>query len=203
MGDLVLASASPRRRQLLAQIGLTFRVRESDVDERPLLSAAGDPEWLTRGLALAKAMAVGRHETDALVLAADTVVVLDGEILGKPRDAVEAQAMLSRLQGRTHRVVTGVAVLDAATGRSRTAAEETRVTLRALTPEEIAAYVAGGEPLDKAGAYAVQGLGAVLVTRIEGCFYNVVGLPLALTVDLLQDFGCAVLGRTGNGVPCR
>lgn len=192
MADLVLASASPRRRQLLAQIGLAFRVRESDVDEGPLLAGAGDPRRLTRGLALAKAMAVGRFETDALVLAADTVVVLDGEILGKPRDAEEAAAMLSRLQGRTHRVVTGVAVLDAATGRSRTAAEETRVTLRELSPGEIAAYVAGGEPMDKAGAYAVQGLGAVLVTRIEGCYYNVVGLPLALTADLLQEFGLAL-----------
>lgn len=199
MAELVLASASPRRRQLLAQIGLAFRVRESDVDEGPLLAGADDPRRLTRGLALAKAMAVGRRETDALVLAADTVVVLDGEILGKPRDADEAAAMLSRLQGRTHRVVTGVAVLDAATGRSRTAAEETRVTLRELSPAEIAAYVAGGEPMDKAGAYAVQGLGAVLVTRIEGCFYNVVGLPLALTADLLQDFGLSLRDALGKG----
>lgn len=199
MADLVLASASPRRRQLLAQIGLAFRVRESDVDEGPLLAGADDPRRLTRGLALAKAMAVGRRETDALVLAADTVVVLDGEILGKPRDADEAAAMLSRLQGRTHRVVTGVAVLDAATGRSRTAAEETRVTLRELSPAEIAAYVAGGEPMDKAGAYAVQGLGAVLVTRIDGCFYNVVGLPLALTADLLRDFGLSLRDALGKG----
>lgn len=199
MAELVLASASPRRRQLLAQIGLAFRVRESDVDEGPLLAGADDPRRLTRGLALAKAMAVGRREADALVLAADTVVVLDREILGKPRDADEAAAMLSRLQGRTHRVVTGVAVLDAATGRSRTAAEETRVTLRELSPAEIAAYVAGGEPLDKAGAYAVQGLGAVLVTRIDGCFYNVVGLPLALTADLLQDFGLSLRDALGKG----
>lgn len=199
MADLVLASASPRRRQLLAQIGLAFRVRESDVDEGPLLAGADDPRRLTRGLALAKAMAVGRRETDALVLAADTVVVLDGEILGKPRDAGEAAAMLSRLQGRTHRVVTGVAVLDAATGRSRTAAEETRVTLRELSPAEIATYVAGGEPMDKAGAYAVQGLGAVLVTRIDGCFYNVVGLPLALTADLLRDFGLSLRDALGKG----
>lgn len=199
MAELVLASASPRRRQLLAQIGLAFRVRESDVDEGPLLAGADDPRRLTRGLALAKAMAVGRREADALVLAADTVVVLDREILGKPRDADEAAAMLSRLQGRTHRVVTGVAVLDAATGRSRTAAEESRVTLRELSPAEIAAYVAGGEPLDKAGAYAVQGLGAVLVTRIDGCFYNVVGLPLALTADLLQDFGLSLRDALGKG----
>lgn len=199
MADLVLASASPRRRELLARIGLDFRVCESGVDEGPLLAGAADPPRLTRGLALAKAMAAGRRETDALVLAADTVVVLDGEILGKPRDADEAAAMLSRLQGRTHRVVTGVAVLDAATGRSRTAAEETRVTLRDLSPEEIAAYVAGGEPLDKAGAYAVQGLGALLVTRIDGCFYNVVGLPLARTADLLRDFGLSLRDALGKG----
>ncbi len=204
MRSLVLASASPRRRRLLAQLGLPFQVMESDVDENGAFARGGSPEELTQALALAKAAAVARRlggaepPQDAVVLGADTVVVIDGEVLGKPRDAADAEAMLARLQGRTHTVITGVAVVDAANGRRVTAAETTRVTVRPLTPERIRAYVAGGEPLDKAGSYAIQGLGAVLVTRVEGCFYNVVGLPLARTADLLNDFGVEVL--SGHGV---
>ncbi len=199
MAELVLASASPRRRQLLRQLGVTFRVRASRLDEAALRVDGASPERLVGDLALAKARAVAAREGDALVLAADTVVVLDGEILGKPRSAAEAEAMLTRLQGRTHRVLTGVAVVDAASGRSAVAVEETRVALRPLDPQEIRDYVATGEPLDKAGAYAIQGLGALLVTGVEGCFYNVVGLPLARTAELLKGFGFdlwrAVVGR--------
>lgn len=197
MRRLVLASASPRRRQLLEQLGLRFRVRESAVDESPLLAEAGDPGRLTRALALAKAEMVACREADALVLAADTVVVVDGEILGKPRDAAEAVAMLTRLQGRTHRVVTGVVLADGADGRREAVAEETLVTMRPLTRPEIEAYVASGEPMDKAGAYAIQGLGATLVTGVEGCFYNVVGLPLARVASMLKEFGIDVL-RAGS-----
>lgn len=193
MRPLVLASASPRRRQLLAQLGLRFRVCESAVDESSLLAGTDDPVRLTQALALAKAQAVACREEDAIILAADTVVVVDGEILGKPGDAAEAVAMLERLQGRTHRVVTGVVVADVPGGRRETAAEDTLVTMRSLTRPEIEAYVAGGEPMDKAGSYAIQGLGSTLVTRVEGCFYNVVGLPLARVASMLKGFGIDVL----------
>lgn len=199
MRMLVLASASPRRRQLLAQLGLRFRVRESAVDESSLRGGFRDPAELTRILALAKAEAIVRLEAGAVVLGADTVVVLDGDILGKPRDPSEAAAMLGRLQGRTHRVVTGVALAEGANGRRETAAEETLVTMRPLTRPEIEAYVASGEPMDKAGAYAIQGLGAALVTRVEGCFYNVVGLPLARVTAMLNVFGIDVFRAGGAG----
>lgn len=199
MRPLVLASASPRRRQLLAQLGLRFRVCDSAVDESILLAGSGDPGRLTQALALAKAEAVAREEADAIVLAADTVVVIDDELLGKPHDTAEAAAMLGRLQGRTHRVVTGVALIDGSSGRREMAAEETLVTMRPLSRREIEAYVASGEPMDKAGAYAIQGLGATLVTRVEGCFYNVVGLPLMRVTSMLKEFGIDVLltGRAG------
>lgn len=204
MRRLILASTSPRRRWLLEQVGLSFEVADSALDESTVGGGGRPPRELTQALALAKAGAVaGRlarslapHE--AVVLGADTVVVLDGEVLGKPRDAAEAVGMLGRLQGRTHAVVTGVALVEPGGGRPVTAAEITNVTMRPLSPEQIRAYVASGEPLDKAGAYAIQGLGSVLVTRIEGCFYNVVGLPLALTADLLRRFGIEVLAGHGS-----
>lgn len=198
LADLVLASASPRRRQLLSQLGLKFRTCESGVDEAAAACSGASPERLVRELALAKALAVAARERDALVLAADTVVVLGGEVMGKPRDAGEAEEMLARLQGREHRVLTGLALLDAASGRSETAVEETRVRLRPLAAEEIRAYVATGEPLDKAGAYAIQGLGALLVTGIQGCYYNVVGLPLARLGELLRRFGVDVWKAVGR-----
>lgn len=180
---LVLASASPRRRDLLARLGLTFTVSPSDADETW-------PEGLETGpaaqaIALRKARAV--PAPDALVLAADTVVVLDGEILGKPGDSGEAAATLGRLSGCTHEVVTGLAL--AAQGRETTAHETTRVTFARLTDAEIAAYVATGSPLDKAGSYGIQDdLGALLVERIEGDYFNVVGLPLRRLYDTLRHF---------------
>lgn len=169
------------------------------MDESSLLAGSRDPAELTRILALAKAEAVVRLEAAALVLAADTVVVLDGDILGKPRDPSDAAAMLGRLQGRTHLVMTGVALADGVGGRRETAVEETLVTMRPLSRTEVEAYVASGESMDKAGAYAIQGLGATLVTRVEGCFYNVVGLPLARVTSMLKGFGIEVLraGRSG------
>lgn len=201
---LILASASPRRRQLLAQLGLTFQVVESGVDERRLLDrfgaeAGGDVPALATRLALAKALEVADRLGRGLVIGADTLVLLDGCVLGKPRDPAEAVDMLSRLQGRAHTVVTGLALVEAGSGRRRTAAAETRVFMRRLDREEVAWYVAGGEPLDKAGAYAIQGVGAAIVERIEGCFYNVVGLPISLLVSLLKEFGIEVLKRQGEG----
>ena len=142
-------------------------------------------------VALDKARAVAREWTGgpAVVLGADTEVVLDGRYLGKPRDAADAARMLRELRGRTHEVVTGLALVDAPSGREETLAVTTRVTMIDAGAEEIAAYVATGEPLDKAGAYAVQGLGARLVARVDGCFTNVVGLPVETTERLLKRWG--------------
>jgi septum formation protein len=142
-------------------------------------------------VALDKARAAAREWTGgpAVVLGADTEVVLDGRYLGKPRDAADAARMLRQLSGRTHEVVTGLALVDAPSGREETLAVTTRVTMIDASAEEIAAYVATGEPLDKAGAYAVQGLGAQLVARVDGCFTNVVGLPVETTRQLLRRWG--------------
>ena len=189
--SLVLASASPRRRALLAQIGLTCRLRPVDIDESPHAGEMADAYALR--LAREKARAAWQRDAadDGLpVLAADTTVVLYGQLLGKPADAAEARQMLARLSGHTHEVLTGIAVVHEA--REAVALSRSRVTFRATTPAEQAAYAASGEPLDKAGGYAIQGLGAVFVERLEGSYSGVMGLPLYETAKLLADFGVAV-----------
>ena len=187
---LILASGSPRRRELLAQLGIPFRVVVSDITE----SIAPDlsPEAQAKALAEQKARAVARGIETGLVLGADTIVVLDGNLLGKPADDAEAIDMLQLLSGRDHRVVTGIAVIDAASGPLRSSAGSSVVRFRKLSADDIAAYVATGESRDKAGAYAIQGLGADLVSDLEGCFSNVVGLPLCETASLLRDAGLNV-----------
>ena len=205
---LLLASSSPRRRELLTRIGVSFTVVPSRVDEDDVarrLDAGGTaaPETLVTRLAAAKAREVaGRPDTPAgaLVLAADTVVVLDGDVLGKPADPADARRMLARLSGRVHRVVSGVALARAGGGDLLVDAEVTEVQIAPLAPDVIARYVATGEPLDKAGAYAVQGLGSIFVERVHGCYFNVVGLPLARTARLLERFGLRVpdLWHPGN-----
>jgi septum formation protein len=186
---LVLASASPRRRELLASLGVPFEIVPSDIDET--LEAVPLPEAVAR-LALRKARAVAASRPAAIVLGADTIVVIEGQALGKPADAAEARAMLRALRGRTHEVMTGVAVLDAATGRDAVGTDISRVTMAAFSDAAIDRYVASGEPLDKAGAYAIQGGGGALVVGLEGSHSNVVGLPLAVTVALLRRFGVEV-----------
>jgi septum formation protein len=184
---LILASASPRRRELLTQAGYRFEVEPSSVVEsrRPGEDAI---RFATR-LAREKAEEVfARHQPSTapiMVLGADTVVVCDGEVMGKPADAADATRMLLLLSGRTHQVVTGVAVVWGS-GSAEVAAEMTHVTMRTLSPQEIADYVAGGEPMDKAGAYAIQGNAGRWIPRIHGCYFNVVGLPLALVTSLLE-----------------
>lgn len=183
---LVLASRSPRRRQLLRQIGLNPRVIPCDIPED--FDPAQGPEENARTLARQKAEAVAAVVDDAFVLGADTIVVLDGVMLGKPTGPDDAVRMLETLSGRTHTVFTGFALVDRLSGRSCVGAESTEVTFRALPRAEIEEYVAGGSPLDKAGAYGIQDdYGAVFVTRIEGCFYNVVGLPLSRVHAALQE----------------
>lgn len=192
--EIILASASPRREALLAQIGVPFRVEPSRVSEEGV-GAPGDPASFVEQAALAKAEEVARRVGDGLVLGADTAVVIGSQVLGKPAYATEAHTMLQRLSGATHRVYTGLALVRVEQGGvtcRRSTHEMTRVTMRRLEDREIAAYVATGEPFDKAGAYGIQGRGAVLVERIEGCYFNVVGLPLARLADLLGEFGVSV-----------
>lgn len=185
---LLLASRSPRRAELLRTLGVAFRVIDVEVDETTRVGEA--PVDYVRRLARDKARAGQAVAGGASlpVLAADTTVVLDGAILGKPLDDADARAMLARLAGRTHEVLTGVAVIDAR-GWLDDAVVATRVSFRALSPAEIAAYVASGEPADKAGAYGIQGLGGALVERIDGSYSNVVGLPLVETLALLDAAG--------------
>jgi len=187
---LVLASGSPRRRQLLACLGLPFRVVAPDVDEDASSNADLTPEEMAEALARAKALAVAQREGRGLVLAADTLVVDGDTVLGKPRDAAEAAAMLRRLRDRAHRVITGVAVVDA----SRPTAilvdhVSTAVRMRPYSDDELAAYIARGEPFDKAGAYAIQDPQFRPVASYDGCYCNVVGLPLRAVIRLLRRAG--------------
>jgi septum formation protein len=191
MRKIILASSSPRRKALLEQIGLAFEVDGQVVEQPP--EKAQDAGRLARETSLRKARSVAAHHPDAIVIAADTVGVIDGRIIGKPKSATEARAMLSALNGWSHEVITGFTVLDTRTGKAASQSVETTVFMKRLTPGEIDSYVKSGEPLDKAGAYAIQGLGAVMIERIEGDYYNVVGLPLSALADVLEEFGISVL----------
>ncbi len=188
---IILASASPRRLSLLRNIGLEPEVIAAQIDED---SIPGDsPAEKTRRCALAKASAVAEQVEEGLVIGADTVVVLGDEILGKPASEDVTRDMLARLSGRTHRVITGLAVVDARSKRSVLGHETTAVTFRQLTRAEIASYVASGEPMDKAGAYGIQALGSLLVEGIQGCYFNVVGLPLVRLAKMCKEFGFDLL----------
>ena len=185
---LILASASPRRRELLTQVGVSFVIEVSDVEE--VLDDTLSPELQVQSLALQKAQAVAAQHKDGLVLGADTVVVDAGSLLGKPQNIEEAAEMLRSLSGKWHQVMTAVALVDANdTKHEWTSVEITNVKFRDLTEDDIAAYVATGESMDKAGAYGIQGYGALLVERIEGCYNNVVGLPLQLVAKGLRNWG--------------
>lgn len=188
---LVLASASPRRQELLRAAGISFTVQPADVDETP--QAGESPEGCAERLAREKAMAVWRTRPQDVVLGADTVVVVDHELLGKPTDAADAVRMLRRLSGREHRVITGVCLVRAVAGdggpRVNVGHESTLVAMQAISDEEIGDYVASGEPMDKAGAYAIQGIASRWIPRIVGDYGNVVGLPVALVYRMLRDKG--------------
>lgn len=187
---IVLASASPRRRALLSDLGLSFAVEPARFDESQVTD--GDPVARAKALADGKALDVAGRHPDALVIGADTIVVIDGTILGKPEDEEDARRMLRLLSGRTHRVYTGVSLRHLASGRHALEVEATDVTFGPLTDEQIARYVATGEPMDKAGAYGIQGYGATLVRGIHGCYFNVVGLPLYRLARMLALFGVEV-----------
>ena len=185
MKRIVLASASPRRREILAAAGYSFEIQSADIDENLGVS---DPELLVRELALLKAAASAKNvRGNALVVGADTVVSLRGEIMGKPENRADAKRMLTALSGRTHQVYTGVCVLDTQDGSATSRSDVTYVTFRDLSEAEIDAYIATGEPEGKAGAYAIQGIGAKLVAGIDGDLNNVIGFPLWLFEEMLKE----------------
>ena len=190
---LILASASPRRQELLRNAGIQFTVQPAEIDETPL---AGElPRACAERLAKEKALRVARNRPEGYVLGADTIVVIDGEILNKPQDANDAARMLRLLSGRAHEVITGVCLVKPAmdvqaqfsADLAETVSETTRVTMCDLSDIEIRDYIATGEPMDKAGAYAIQGIASRWIPRIEGDYSNVVGLPVALVFRMLRD----------------
>ena len=189
--DIILASTSTRRKELLGQIGLKdYRILSPDVEE--VLDEMLPPAQLVEGLSRQKALAVrGRVDEDDVIIAADTVVSLEGEVLGKPADEMDAFKMLSALSGNRHQVYTGLTVIRGE--QVVTEHEMTTVTFRDLDPEEIEHYIATGEPMDKAGAYGIQGIGALLVSGIDGDYFNVMGLPVYRLGRILAQFGVDVL----------
>lgn len=192
--SILLASASPRRQELIAVLGIPFAVAPSHVDET--VPDGWGPDQTVSELALRKARHVYESldsKTNAIVVGSDTVVVRDEDILGKPGDEREALQMILSLQSRSHRVYTGVACIDVITGQTLVQFRSTEVVMKPLSLEEAKAYVRSGEGLDKAGAYGIQGLGASLVTAIDGDYFNVVGLPLSLLADMLAELGLKVL----------
>lgn len=191
MKPIILASASPKRKELLEQVGLRFRVEPSEEPED--LSLAEAPDELAKKLSQQKALAVGRRHKNAIVIAADSVAFLDGSAIGKPGSHKQARQLLAAINGRTHSLITGFTVLDTADGRTVSESVETKVHVRKLNPAEIEAYVGSGEPLDKAGGYDIQGLGALIVDRIEGDYSNVLGLPLGALARRLREFGIHTL----------
>ena len=193
---VILASQSPRRRELLTLVGIPHTVRPADVNE--MYGPGEEPGEHAERLAREKAAVVARAAPDALVIGSDTIVVVDGDVLGKPRDEAHAAEMLSRLSGRSHVVMTAVAVRWR--GAERSAVVEVAVTFHPLNADDIRAYIATREPMDKAGAYGIQGFGAALVERIDGDFFGVMGLPIRLVLDLLERAGQGYRfeGRSGT-----
>lgn len=192
---IVLASQSPRRRELLGKMGLEFTTKSPEIDEEAIQGLPA--QELVKALSRAKALHIAKNEDkDTIVIGSDTVVVLDGKILGKPADRQEAEEMLTALSGRSHEVCTGVTVCQGDKVVSQ--AEVTQVTFRALTPEEVQRYVRTGEPMDKAGAYGIQGYGALLVEGIRGDYSSVVGLPVCRLGRILLDFGVDCLALAGK-----
>ncbi len=201
---LVLASGSPRRREIVKALDMPIRITVSDAVEGPPEPGEAAAEYAKR-LSFEKARSSRIKDEGCLVLGADTIVVHEGEILGKPADEVEAVQMLERLRGRTHIVITGVTLLDVDTGRHRSATRASDVVMRSYGDEEIRAYVESGEPMDKAGAYAAQDELFKPASEIRGCYLNVVGLPLCDVIDVMADMGVKARLKSGWSPPdsCR
>ncbi|MEX2415656.1 MAG: Maf family protein [Paenibacillaceae bacterium] len=195
---IYLASSSPRRHELVRMLQLPVHIYPSDADET--IEPSTPPIHMVEQLSLRKAVAVRDQllaesipVPDGIILGSDTIVVLNGQVLGKPKDTAHAYEMLSALQGNTHEVLTGIALLDLHTHHSIIKHRLTKVTMKSLTPNQIDRYIATGEPKDKAGSYAIQGIGATLIDSIDGCYFNVVGLPISLLSDMLSEMGMGVL----------
>lgn len=194
MYNIILASASPRRKEILEQIGISFTAAASKVEE-VLEEDKYDAGRFAEELALMKAQDVAQRMTPgSLVIGADTVVLSESGILGKPKDKEDAFIMLKSLEGKTHSVLTGVALVEAPEGKYMVSHEVTEVRFRHLTDKEIKSYIDSGEPMDKAGAYGIQGKGALFVEGIVGCYFNVVGLPVSRLSLMMRDFGIEILG---------
>jgi len=191
MKRIILASASPRRVELLEKIGLKFEVEPSNYEED--MHSELEPHEFARKISLEKAEAVASKHKNAIVIAADTIIVFGSKILGKPHTENEARKMLETINGKSHSVITGFSIIDTGKNKTLSKSVETKIHIRKLTLAEIDAYVKSKEPLDKAGAYAIQGLGAVIVEKIEGDYFNVVGLPLSALTEALKEFGINIL----------
>lgn len=187
MRKVILASASPRRKELLEKIGLKFEVEPGDCEE--IVATGMEAHEVVRRLSREKAEVVARKHRNAVVIAADTVVLIGDKIMGKPHNRTEAKKMLRTLSGKSHTVITGFTIIDTVRRQMLSKSVETKVYIRKLNVKEIDAYVKSGEPLDKAGAYAIQGMGSLIVEKIEGDYFNVVGLPLASLAESLKEFG--------------
>lgn len=192
MKKIVLASASPRRKQLLKQMNLVFEVKPSYTGE--ILDEKLKPEEIVIELAKQKALDIASKEKESIVIGSDTIVFLN-EILGKPRDESDAFEMLNKLSGKIHYVYTGIAVFDTATNKLITDYEKTAVKMKRLSEDEIKRYILTGEPMDKAGAYGIQGLASIFIEKIEGCYFNVVGLPVSKLYCILKQFGVDVFKK--------
>ncbi|MCF2937305.1 Maf family protein [Paenibacillus alkaliterrae] len=193
ISQLVLASSSPRRKELVASLDLSLPVYILSTDTDESIEPDWTPVQVVEQLSLRKAQAAAamlrqQNADSSVIIGSDTIVVLDGDVLGKPVDDEEAKAMLKRMQGRAHEVYTGVACVLSASGEAIVAHRMTKVQMKPLSDERIARYAATGEPRDKAGSYGIQGLGATIVDRIDGCYFNVVGLPLSLLSDMLAEY---------------
>jgi septum formation protein len=196
MRKIILASASPRRKELLEKIGLKFEVDPGNYEEA--IDSRLEPHEIVRQLSIKKAESVAARHQDAIIITADTIGVIGNKILGKPHTENEAWKMLQKISGKPHSVITGFTILDTATNKMLSRTVDTKVYIKKLIDQEIAAYINTGEPLDKAGAYAIQGLGAVVVERIEGDYYNVMGLPLHALTEALKEFGINVWEKNIN-----
>jgi septum formation protein len=186
MQKIILASTSPRRKELLEKIGLKFSMADSGYEEN--MNSKKSPKALAKFLSAGKAEAVASKLKSGIVIGCDTIVVLGKEIIGKPENPARAKKVLSKLSGKTHLVVSGITVIDAASKKKVSRAVETKVYFKKLSPAEIEGYVATGDPIDKAGAYGIQTIGAVLVKKVDGDYNNVMGLPISELADMLKNF---------------
>ena len=190
MKKIILASQSPRRKDLLQQVGLKFEIDPSNYEED--MSLKMEPLKLVEYLSLGKAKDVAERHKDAIIVSADTIVTLDGEVFGKPKTAERAKYVLCKFSGKAHTVLTGFTIIDTETNKQITKSVETKVYFKSLSEKEIDAYIATGEPLDKAGGYAIQGLAALFIEKIEGDYFNIVGLPIFPLMEALKTFGISV-----------